>query len=257
MTAPLLGLKGVERRYADGFIALGPLDLTAERGEILAILGPSGCGKSTLLRLLAGLDRPTAGELSHHGRPITGPAPDVGVVFQEPRLMPWLSVADNVALGLWDRDRADRARRVARALERVGLAAVAKALPKTLSGGMAQRVGIARAMASDPDLLLMDEPFGALDPLTRMAMQDQLIDMLERREATTIFITHDVDEALVVADRIVVLAGPPGRLRWQSRVDLPRPRDRTARDFQDLKRRLLGELDAPVPGYAGAHLDSP
>lgn len=230
------------RRNFDAFRAVGPLDLRIEDERVVGIIGPSGCGKSTLLRLLAGLDTPSEGAIKLDGREITGPREDIGIVFQEPRLMPWLTVADNVAFGLWHLPRGARDDAAAAVLEQVGLAAFAKALPKQLSGGMAQRVGIARALVLKPRLLLLDEPFGALDPLIRMKMQDHLLELVGKNVPTIILITHDIEEALVLSDRIIVLQGPPASVRRDIEIALPHPRRRSSPDFQDLKDLLLREL---------------
>jgi sulfonate transport system ATP-binding protein len=250
----MLTVEGLARRFENGFAALGPLDLALAEGELVAVLGPSGSGKSTLLRLLAGLDRPSAGRALFDGRPINGPRDEVAVVFQEPRLMPWLTVERNVGFGLWALAARERAERVRGALERVGLGAFARALPKQLSGGMAQRTALARALVTRPKLLLMDEPFSALDPLTRERQQDHLLDVLGRDRPTVLFITHDIDEALALADRIVLLAGPPGRVVLNQPVELARPRDRLGAGFQALHHRLRVALDAAArhgePAYA-------
>jgi sulfonate transport system ATP-binding protein len=230
------------RRDFDAFRAVGPLDLRITDERVVGIIGPSGCGKSTLLRLLAGLDAPTEGAIKLDEREIAGPREDIGIVFQEPRLMPWLSVAENVAFGLWHLPRDARDHAVAVALEQVGLADFAKALPKQLSGGMAQRVGIARALVLKPRLLLLDEPFGALDPLIRMKMQDHLLELVGKNIPTIVLITHDIEEALVLSDRIIVLQGPPASVRHDIEIALPRPRRRSGADFQDLKDILLREL---------------
>ncbi len=240
----MLTVEGLTRRFENGFAALGPIDLALAAGELVAVLGPSGSGKSTLLRLLAGLDRPSAGRALFDGKPIDGPRDEVAVVFQEPRLMPWLTVEGNVGFGLWDTPSADRAERVRAAIARVGLEGFARALPKQLSGGMAQRTALARALVTRPKLLLMDEPFSALDPLTRERQQDHLLDVLGRDRPTVLFITHDIDEALALADRIVLLAGPPGRVALTQPVDLARPRDRLGEPFQALHHRLRVALDA-------------
>jgi sulfonate transport system ATP-binding protein len=242
----MLTVEGLTRRFENGFAALGPVDLALAAGELVAVLGPSGSGKSTLLRLLAGLDRPSGGRARFDGRPIDRPRDEVAVVFQEPRLMPWLTVAGNVGFGLWDTPAAERAARVRAAIDRVGLGAFAHALPKQLSGGMAQRTALARALVTRPKLLLMDEPFSALDPLTRETQQDHLLDVLGRDRPTVLFITHDIDEALALADRIVLLAGPPGRVALNQPVDLTRPRDRLGVPFQSLHHRLRVALDAVV-----------
>ncbi len=230
------------RRNFDAFRAVGPLDLHIEDERVVGIIGPSGCGKSSLLRLLAGLDTPTDGAIKLDGREITGPREDIGIVFQEPRLMPWLSVADNVAFGLWHLPRHVRDAAVTAVLEQVGLSAFADALPKQLSGGMAQRVGIARALVLKPRLLLLDEPFGALDPLIRMKMQDHLLDLVGEDVPTIVLITHDIEEALVLSDRIIVLQGPPAVVRRDVEIALPYPRRRGSGAFQDLKEALLQEL---------------
>jgi len=229
-------------RSFDGFRALGPIDLRVHDERVIGVIGPSGCGKSTLLRLLAGLDNPTAGGIRLDGRAVAGPREDIGIVFQEPRLMPWLTVAQNVAFGLWHLSRAAREEAVAAVLEQVGLTAFAGALPKQLSGGMAQRVGIARALVLKPRLLLLDEPFGALDPLTRTKMQDHLLDYVGKSVPTIVIITHDIEEALVLSDRIIVLNGPPARVRRDLNVKLAHPRQRSNSEFQELKDALLADL---------------
>jgi sulfonate transport system ATP-binding protein len=230
------------RRNFDAFRAVGPLDLRIEDERVVGIIGPSGCGKSTLLRLLAGLDTPTDGAITLDGREIAGPREDIGIVFQEPRLMPWLTVADNVAFGLWHLPRNARNAAVAAVLEQVGLSAFANALPKQLSGGMAQRVGIARALVLKPRLLLLDEPFGALDPLIRMKMQDHLLELVGKNVPTIVLITHDIEEALVLSDRIIVLQGPPASVRRDIEIALSYPRRRSSAEFQELKDVLLREL---------------
>jgi sulfonate transport system ATP-binding protein len=230
------------RRDFDAFRAVGPLDLRITDERVVGIIGPSGCGKSTLLRLLAGLDTPTEGAIKLDERDITGPREDIGIVFQEPRLMPWLTVAANVGFGIWHLPRDARDQAVAAVLEQVGLADFANALPKQLSGGMAQRVGIARALVLKPRLLLLDEPFGALDPLIRMKMQDHLLELVGKNIPTIVLITHDIEEALVLSDRIIVLQGPPASVRRDVEITLPRPRRRSGADFQELKDILLREL---------------
>ena len=253
----MLAIEGLVRRFENcgnaGFAALGPVDLTIAEGELVALLGPSGSGKTTLLRLIAGLDRATAGRARFDARPIDGPRDEVAVVFQEPRLMPWLSVAGNVGFGLWDVPPRERAERVRAAIERVGLAGFADALPKQLSGGMAQRVALARALVTRPRLLLMDEPFSALDPLTRERQQDHLLDVLGRDRPTVLFITHDIDEAIALADRVVLMAGPPGRVALNQPVELARPRDRLGMPFQTLRHRLRVALDAVAHHAEPAH----
>jgi sulfonate transport system ATP-binding protein len=206
-------------------------------------VGGSGCGKSTLLRLISGLDRPTQGAISLDGTPITAPHAQIGIVFQEPRLLPWLSVANNVAFGLEDRPRNERNGRVAMQLERVDLHDKANVWPRELSGGQAQRVALARALVMRPEVLLLDEPFSALDAFTRTDLQDHLLDLWADARPTLLVVTHDVDEAVVLADRILVMRPRPGRMFAEIEADLPRPRDRQSAAFDHVKRRVLAALD--------------
>ena len=224
-------------------LALDTLDLSVAEHEIVSLVGTSGCGKSTLLRILSGLDNASEGEVSIAGRPVTGPNPDIAMVFQEPRLMPWLTVRENVRLALLDLPPEEQDRLIDEALSQVGLAAAAKQLPKQLSGGMAQRVAIARAIARHPKILLLDEPFSALDSFTRDKLQDHLLSLWEKGRFTMVFVTHDLEEAVVLSDRIAVLRGQPGRLAEVIEVDLPRPRDRATAEVQSLKRHLAGTLN--------------
>ncbi|MEV7546088.1 ABC transporter ATP-binding protein [Streptomyces sp. NPDC089915] len=223
-----------------GHPATGPVldavDLTVEPGEVLAVVGPSGCGKSTLLRTLAGLLPPLAGTVEQDGRPVTGPGPDRALVFQDDALLPWRTVRANVELPLQIRKvpRAERRRTAADWLERVGLAAHAHKLPHQLSGGQRQRVQLARALAARPRAVLMDEPFGALDAQTRAGMQDLLVDVLAGTGATVVFVTHDVDEALHLGDRIALPA--TGEV-----LPVPAPRDRTA-THPELRAHILSSL---------------
>ena len=239
----MLEVDRIAKRFPNGHVALGEMSLRVAEGEILAVIGASGCGKSTFLRLVAGLDAPSAGRIALDGTPLTGPSPKVGVVFQEPRLMPWLRVADNVAFGLSRQlPRAERERRAAEEIARVGLARFADALPKTLSGGMAQRAALARALVTRPSVLLLDEPFSALDALTRQSLQEELVSLWDRDRPTMVLVTHDLDEALFLADRVVVLGGHPGRIRLDLRVPLPRPRPRDGIALAHLRERLFAEL---------------
>jgi len=213
------------------FTAVNRLTLTVDDGEIVTLVGPSGCGKSTLMNMAAGLQDPSGGEVRVDGREVHGPGPDRGVIFQQYALFPWLTVRENVAFGLEvakvPRTQIDDT--VQRCLRLVGLEAFADALPKTLSGGMKQRCAIARAYAMDPKVLLMDEPFGALDALTRVTLQDQLLDTWRQDARTIMFITHDVEEAVYLAHRVVVMAARPGRLFKVIPVDLPYPRTEAMR----------------------------
>jgi sulfonate transport system ATP-binding protein len=209
----------------------------------VALVGTSGCGKTTLLRIVSGLEQASDGWLTLRGDPVTGPRRDVGVVFQEPRLMPWLTVRENVRLALLDLARAAQDTAIIDLLQDVGLVDFAEALPRQLSGGMAQRVAIARALARKPSVLLLDEPFSALDSFTRVKLQDHLNTLWKKSRFTLILVTHDIDEAIVLSDRIIVMRGQPGRIYRQLSVDLTRPRRRTAPEFQTIKEEVIRALD--------------
>jgi sulfonate transport system ATP-binding protein len=236
----MIELRGVSKRFDSGLLAVFDLDLEVEASEIVAVIGPSGCGKSTVLRLIAGLDAPTTGSVTVAGHRVDGPDPSVGVVFQEPRLMPWLSVARNVSFGLAHRRGDDGV--AAEAIDRVGLGSFAASLPRELSGGMAQRAAIARALVTKPPVLLLDEPFSALDAFTRIDLQNHLLEVWSWYRPTMFLVTHDIDEALVLADRVVVFSGLPGSIQAQVTVDLPRPRDRTDQAFHSFQDLTMGEL---------------
>ena len=243
---PLLTVRGVERRFASttgSTLALQATDLDVAENDFVTILGPSGCGKSTLLRIVAGLDRQTAGEVQLEGRRIDGPGADRGMVFQSYTLFPWLSVLDNVCFGLRERGW-PRAQQVAVAqgfIDKVGLRGFEQHHPKQLSGGMQQRTALARALANDPRMLLMDEPFGALDHQTRELMQDLLLGIWEAQRKTVLFVTHDIDEAVFMGNRVVVMSARPGRIKLDRAVDLPHPRHyamKTTPAFSQLKAEL-------------------
>ena len=219
------------------------LDLAIEPGEFVALLGPSGCGKSTLLRLVAGLEPATAGELLQDGAPITQPDPSRIVVFQDPTLFPWRTVWDNVALGLQARGLLKTHRhRVDQALQLVGLEAFGKAFPHQLSGGMAQRVALARALVNNPRLLILDEPLGKLDSLTRLSMQTELVQLWQRAGFSALLVTHDVEEALFMAQRVVVFTDRPARIKQVLVNDLPYPRHRGDPRLAELRREALALL---------------
>jgi len=239
----MLALERLGKTYPNGVRALDGVSLEVGPGEIVVVVGGSGCGKSTLLRAISGLDRPTQGRVMLDGAPITAPHPQIGIIFQEPRLLPWLDVAHNVGFGLEDRPKAERQERVARALGRVGLAEKARVWPRELSGGQAQRVAILRALMPRPQVLLLDEPFSALDAFTRADLQDHLLDLWADLKPTLIMVTHDVEEAVVLADRIMVMRAHPGRFFEAIESDLPRPRDRQSAAFDFVKRRVLAALD--------------
>ncbi|EFI53213.1 ABC transporter ATP-binding protein [Afipia sp. 1NLS2] len=239
----MLVLDHVGKTYPNGVKALQGFSARIKIGEIVAVIGGSGCGKSTLLRAIAGLDPATSGAITLDGEAIKAPHEKIGIIFQEPRLLPWLSVAENVAFGLSDGTRAQRRERAAAALARVGLLDKAAAWPRELSGGQAQRVAIARALVPRPEVLLLDEPFSALDAFTRADLQDHLLDLWADTQPTLVLVTHDVDEAVVLADRILVMKPRPGRLFEEVRVDLARPRDRAAPAFEAVKLQVLEALD--------------
>jgi sulfonate transport system ATP-binding protein len=239
----MLVLDSVAKTYPDGVHALGGVSLDVELGEIVAVIGGSGSGKSTLLRAVGGLDPPSEGVILLDGERITAPHEKIGIIFQEPRLLPWLKVADNVGFGLGARPKRERRQRVAAALQRVGLADKAEVWPRELSGGQAQRVAILRALVPRPEVLLLDEPFSALDAFTRADLQDHLLDLWADAKPTLILVTHDVDEAIVLADRVMVLRPRPGRIADEIDVELPRPRDRQSAAFDFVKRRVLAALD--------------
>jgi ABC-type nitrate/sulfonate/bicarbonate transport system ATPase subunit len=223
--------------------ALRDLSLSVAAGEMVALVGPSGCGKSTLLRLIAGLELPTAGELRVGSERITGPAADRGLVFQDPSLFPWLTIRGNVQAGLVARGVLQKQRgEVSEYIDLMGLNGFADAYPHQLSGGMAQRAALARALINHPRVLLLDEPLGALDQFTRMRMQDEVLRVWEARRTTMVLVTHDIDEALYMSDRIAIMAPRPGRIDRLIDVELPRPRDRTGQRFLSLRAEIFEML---------------
>lgn len=229
--------------------ALSQIELELAAGEVVALVGQSGCGKSTLLRLVAGLEMPSEGEVWLGAEPVLGPSSAVAMVFQEHRLFPWLTVADNVAFALRGLPLAEQRAIIDEQLSLMGLSAFARAYPHQLSGGMAQRVALARALARRPGVLLLDEPFAALDAFTKARLQEELWHVRQRAQPTTLLVTHDIEEAVYLADRIVVLSERPGTIREQLTLDLARPRDRTSSAFAWWRRRVLREFntasDAP------------
>lgn len=215
-----------------------------EDGEFICLLGPSGCGKSTLLRLIAGLEEPSSGQIQLDGREVSGPGPDRGMVFQEHLLFPWRTACENVAYGLEVRGLSAKERRQQAVyhLKLVGMEKFVDAFPKELSGGMKQRVGIARALANDPEVLLMDEPFASVDAQTRSTLQAELLSIWWGKRKTILFVTHSVEEAIYLADRIFVFSAHPGHITREVAVDIPRPRYRVSPEFNDLRRELLESL---------------
>ncbi len=225
--------------------ALADVNLDIRDREFVCMVGPSGCGKTTLLRIIAGLETPTAGEVTVDGNAVIGPDPKRGMVFQEYSLFPWRRVIDNVAFGLEMKGvgKEERRKTADHYIDMVGLSQFRNAYPFELSGGMRQRVAIARALANDPDVLLMDEPFGALDAQTRNRMQRELLSLWAGTKQTIIFVTHSVDEAVYLADRIVVLSQRPGTVREIISIPWSRPRDRTSAEFAEVRRRVLDMIN--------------
>ncbi|MBI5719411.1 MAG: ABC transporter ATP-binding protein [Burkholderiales bacterium] len=250
----ILSIRGVERRFASATgstLALQATDLDVAENDFITILGPSGCGKSTLLRIVAGLDTQTAGEVLLDGRRITAPGADRGMVFQSYTLFPWLSVLDNVCFGLAERGLPrEHQLAIARGfLAKVGLKGFEHHYPRQLSGGMQQRTAIARALANDPRMLLMDEPFGALDHQTRELMQELLLGIWEEQKKTVLFVTHDIDEAVFMGSRVVVMSARPGRIKLDRVVPLAHPRHysvKTSREFTELKAELTEQVRVEV-----------
>jgi NitT/TauT family transport system ATP-binding protein len=255
--APVVTLDGVVKRFASGTLALDRLDLTIRAGEFVSLLGPSGCGKSTALRLIAGLGEPSSGRISWAGQPRSRrrDRPEIGFVFQEPTLMPWTTVFRNVMLpleldGVDSRSAVERANR---ALERVGLVSFRDAYPRELSGGMRMRVSIARALVTDPPMLLMDEPFAALDEITRFRLNNDLLELWRAVGHTVVFVTHSVFESVYLSSRIIVMTPRPGRVFADLAIDAPYPRDenfRTSADYAGLCRIVSQALSRAMEGEA-------
>lgn len=237
-----------------GMLALADCTLDAREHEILCVIGPSGCGKTTLLRVIDGLLRPDGGRVLIDGAVVRSPRPDVAMVFQHFGLLPWKTVYDNVAYGLvvQDRPAAEVRATVPKAIESVGLRGFERNYPYQLSGGMQQRVGLARALALDPQVLLMDEPFGSLDAQTRELMQEELLRLWRSQPKTMVFVTHSIDEAIILGDRIVLMTRRPGRVKETLSVDLPRPRDpevvRRTPQYHELRHHIWTQLKAEVKG---------
>ncbi|NDL61797.1 ABC transporter ATP-binding protein [Acerihabitans arboris] len=245
----LISINGVSRVFDDpkrktGVIALDDINLEVQRNDFLCLLGPSGCGKSTLLNMIAGFDLPSAGTVSVGGQVIGRPGADRGVVFQQANLMPWLPVWENVAfhLKMSGAGKATRREKSQKFIDMVGLTGFENYFPSELSGGMNQRVGIARALLMNPEVILMDEPFGALDEQTRMDMHGELIRIWRESKSTIVFVTHGIDESLALGTHVAVMTARPGRIRELMPIDLARPRDPTSPAFNDYKRHILSLL---------------
>ncbi|KQO64356.1 MULTISPECIES: ABC transporter ATP-binding protein [unclassified Methylobacterium] len=246
-TLPILEIRDVGKTFAvqgRTVTALKGANLTVTRGEFVCLLGASGCGKSTLLRIAAGFEAPSSGEACMWGKPIAGPDPSRGMVFQDYGLFPWLSVRDNIGFGPKSRGRPAPEIRdtVARYIDLVGLGPFADAHPHQLSGGMKQRVAIARVLANEAEVVLMDEPFGALDAMTRERLQDELLELWSRTGLTVLFVTHAIEEAIFLADRVVVMSPSPGRIDAVHDIALPRRRDVSSPAFNDIRRMLSAQL---------------
>lgn len=241
-----LQIRGLTKVFAKGAtIALEDIDLDIYSGELVCLIGESGCGKSTLLQIIAGFDLPTEGRLLLNNEPITGPDHKRGVVFQESSLLPWLNVEKNISLGLDIRGAStNRTERLGRFIDLMGLKGFERHYPSELSGGMAQRVAIARALINNPNVLLLDEPFGALDAFTRMRLQDEFVRIWDQERYTTIFVTHDIDEAVYLGTRVVALSRRPGRIARIFNIHLRRPRDRTSSEFIRLRGMIAKEFMA-------------
>jgi NitT/TauT family transport system ATP-binding protein len=244
---PILDLKGVSKQFelqGERIEALRDANLQVRKGEFICLIGASGCGKSTLLRIVAGFEPTTSGQALMWGMPVQGPAPDRGMVFQDYGLFPWLTVRGNIGFGPSSRGRpsAEVRETVERFVDLVGLQRFADAYPHQLSGGMKQRVAIARVLANDAEIVLMDEPFGALDAMTRERLQDELLDIWQRTGLTVLFVTHSIEEAIFLADRVVVMSPGPGRIESEMMIELPRPRDVMSAAFNDIRRELAQKL---------------
>ncbi len=247
----LLEIRGLYKLFSSEgkeMEALHNINLSIEENEFVCFIGPSGCGKTTLLRIIAGLEEPSSGTVTLAGDPIKGPGPERGMVFQEYSLFPWRTVLDNVAFGLELKGvpAAERQARGRQYLKMVGLERFEARYPHELSGGMKQRVAIARALVNDPRALLMDEPFGALDAQTRNIMQSELLRIWEEKRKTVVFVTHSVDEAIYLADRIVIMSARPGRIKDIIEISLPRPRNRTSSAVNQIRDRILCDLRSEI-----------
>lgn len=250
MSEPMISIQGVSKFFGD-FEALKRVDLEVAQGEFVVLLGASGCGKSTLLNLITGFDKPTSGRIVVNGREVTSVDPHCGMVFQQYALFPWLTVLDNVAFGLKMKGmgRAERNDIAHRFIDMVGLKGFENKYPNALSGGMRQRVSIARVLANDPDVILLDEPFAALDAMTRQVLQDELLRIYEQSGKTIVFITHSIDEALLLSTRMLIMSARPGRIVTDIRNDLPMPRNADVQlspRYNELKSQIWETVQAEV-----------
>jgi ABC-type nitrate/sulfonate/bicarbonate transport system ATPase subunit len=251
MARTFLSVRDVSKIFTIGqerVEALHHVDLEVQKGEFVCLIGASGCGKSTLLRIIAGFEKPSSGDVRVYDAPVTGPGSDRGMVFQDYALFPWMTVRQNIAFGPRQKQlpRKEVEEKTSLYLDMVGLGKFADRFPYQLSGGMKQRVAIARVLANEASILLMDEPFGALDALTREQLQDELLEIWARTKVTVLFVTHSVEEAALLADRVVVMTAGPGRIESDNRVRLARPREVSAQDFNDVRRSLTERLTSHV-----------
>jgi NitT/TauT family transport system ATP-binding protein/sulfonate transport system ATP-binding protein len=253
----ILAIDDVQKFYqaSNGAVeALRGVNLTVRKGEFICLLGASGCGKSTLLRIVAGFEQATRGAVTMYGFPVDKPGPDRGMVFQDYALFPWLTVRENIGFGPKHRGVGSKvvAETTDKFMAMVGLTAFADRYPHQLSGGMKQRVAIARVLSNDTDILLMDEPFGALDALTRSKLQEELVEIWRSTKLTVIFVTHSVEEAVMLADRVIVMSAGPGRIDCEIDIDLPRPRDVASPEFNALRRDITQKLTSHIGSSRGA-----
>jgi sulfonate transport system ATP-binding protein len=242
----ITNLSKTYKKQNSDVLALNGITLNVSRNEFLCIVGASGCGKSTLLRIISGLDKEYNGAVSIGGTKISGPGLDRGIVFQEHRLLPWMTVRENMEFALQTGTQAEKAKLIADYLKLVGLVGFEKAYPAQLSGGMAQRVAIARALVNRPEMLLLDEPFGALDALTRLKLQQEVLDIWENEKTTMIMVTHDIEEAVYMGDRVIVMSERPGTIKKEFLVEIPRPRRRSEMTFQQLRKDIYREFNADL-----------
>lgn len=235
-------LSKIYKKQNSEVLALNGISLNVSRNEFLCIVGASGCGKSTLLRIIGGLDKEYSGTVSIGDTKITGPGLDRGIVFQEHRLLPWLTVWENMEFALQKGTKEEKSKLIIDHLTLVGLERFDKAYPGQLSGGMSQRVAIARALVNRPEILLLDEPFGALDALTRLKLQQEVLDIWEKEKATMLMVTHDIEEAVYMGDRVIVMSERPGTIKKEFTIDLPRPRNRSDVVFQQIRKEIYQEF---------------
>ncbi len=230
------------KKGKDNLLVLHDINFAINEGEFVCIVGGSGCGKSTTLRILVGLDTDYTGEVLFQDTPVSGPSRDRGIIFQEPRLFPWLTVEENVGYSLGDLSKKEKKKKVTEMIDLVGLIGFEKTYPKQLSGGMAQRANIARALVNKPRLLLLDEPFSALDAFTKITMQREIYRIKEAEKSTMIMVTHDIEEAVYLADRVVMLSSRPGSVKRIVPIDLPHPRNRNSGEFVKIKKMIFDEF---------------